>query len=274
MVSLTRSINTNSGGATFFGDSDTMDNRELQPILETYGTFKPLKTLPVFTIHLLYTLGLEILAIVYAIIHPDERHRCVEYFVVIYGHIGLWFLTLLVDQITRMKHFDLRINGYLDFYNKTHVQHRLPLYVVSLWNAVIMLIQTIMQHFYPDNFEEECLKGGALSPISYLCAFITVEFFIIAGINVDYIVKVRKFNKQRMPPDVQKEEWATVSNPEGLNQAEIGYRRLGDKLYDFIEKQADLIRYLKEHNEKLGEKIVILNAQLKNRSLPQTSRQD
>lgn len=30
--------------------------------------------------------------------------------------------------------------------------------------------------------------------------------------------------------------------------------------------QADLIRHLKDHNEKLGEKIVLLNAQLKNRN--------
>ncbi|KAK9875523.1 hypothetical protein WA026_007912 [Henosepilachna vigintioctopunctata] len=274
MVSLSRSIHTNSGGATFFGDSDTMENRELQPILENYGVFRPLKTVPIFTIHLLYTLGLEILAIAYAVMHPDENHRCVEYFVIIYAHIGLWFLSLLMDQIARMKHFDLRINGYLEFYNKTHIHHRLPLYVVSLWNAVIMLIQTIMQHFYPDNFEEECLKGGTLSPLSYLCAFITVEFFLLAGININYIIRVRKFNELKLPPDVQKEEWSTVSNPDGLNQAEIGYRHLGDKLYDFIEKQADLIRHLKEHNVKLGEKIVQLSAQLKSRYSPQSSGQD
>lgn len=92
-----------------------------------------------------------------------------------------------MDQIARMKHFDLRINGYLDFYNKIRIQHRLPFYVVSLWNAVIMLIQTIMHHFYPDNFEQECLQGGLLSPLSYLCAFITVEFLVIAGVNIDYI---------------------------------------------------------------------------------------
>ncbi|XP_044745068.1 transmembrane protein 192 isoform X1 [Coccinella septempunctata] len=273
MVSIIRSVNRNSGGATFFSDSDMMDSRELQPILEHYGTFKPLKTVPAFTVHLLYTLGLEIMAIIYAIIHPDEKHRCMEYFVIIYAHIGLWFLTLLLDQIARMKHFELRINGYLDFYNKIRIQHRLPFYVVSLWNAVIMLIQTIMQHFYPDHFEQECLKGGVLSPISYLCAFITVEFLVIAGVNIDYIVKVRRFNMQKMPPDVQKEEWASASNTDGLNQAEIGYRQLGDKFYDFVEKQADLIRHLRDHNEKLAEKIVLLNAQLKNQNAAQSTAQ-
>lgn len=72
-----------------------MESREMQPILENYGTFKPLKTVPVFAIHLLYTLGLEIMAITYAIIHPDEKHRCMEFFLIIYAHIGLWFLTLV-----------------------------------------------------------------------------------------------------------------------------------------------------------------------------------
>lgn len=52
-----------------------------------------------------------------------------------------------------------------------------------------MFVQTIMQHFYPDNFAEKCVQGGVMSPIAYICALITLEFFIIAGININYICK-------------------------------------------------------------------------------------
>ena len=71
------------------------DSEYLQPILESYGTFRPLNTVPAFSIHLLVTLALEILAIIYAVKHPDESSRCQEYFIVIYVHVGLWFITLV-----------------------------------------------------------------------------------------------------------------------------------------------------------------------------------
>lgn len=83
-------------GATFFSESVNMGDREmLQPILDSYGVFKPLKTAPLFTLHLLFTLALDIVAIVYAAIHPDEKSKCREYFLVIYLHIGLWVFTLV-----------------------------------------------------------------------------------------------------------------------------------------------------------------------------------
>ncbi|EFA05885.1 transmembrane protein 192 [Tribolium castaneum] len=263
MVSLSRSFNTNSGGATFFSESGNMgDPEHLQPILESYGTFRPLNTVPVFSLHLLFTLALEIVAIVFAVQHPDEKYKCREYFIIIYIHAGLWFLTLIVDQIARRKHYNLRILGYLEFYNKTHIHHRLPLYVVSLWNAVIMIIQAIAQQFYPDNFAEKCINGGTMSPIGYLCALITFEFCLIAGININYIFKVQRFNKQKAPPDVQREEWNASMSPEAT---EIGSPLRGEKLYDFLQKQADLIRFLKEHNAKLGEKLMVLSAQMQAR---------
>lgn len=83
-------------GATFFSESLNMEDRQLlQPILDSYGVFKPLRTTPIFSFHLLFTVALDIIAIVYAIIHPDEKSKCREYFIIIYLHIGLWFFTLV-----------------------------------------------------------------------------------------------------------------------------------------------------------------------------------
>ncbi|KAG5887697.1 hypothetical protein JTB14_002018 [Gonioctena quinquepunctata] len=263
MVSLSRSFNTNSGGATFFSESVNMDDREhIQPILESFGVFKPLRTIPLFSFHLLITLILDVVAIVYAIEHRDPNGRCREYFTIIYLHVGLWFFTLIVDQIAKWVHHSLRLNGYLEFDQKTKLHISLPFYITSLWSAVLMFVQALMQHFYPDDFAEKCVNGGAFAPISYLCALITLEFCVLAGINVNYMVKVRKFNKQKPPPDVQREEWLNCGIPDNVAQSEVGYRQLGDKVYDLLEKQADLIKFLKEHNARLGEKTMILSAQL------------
>ncbi|XP_060532095.1 transmembrane protein 192 [Cylas formicarius] len=263
MVSLSRSFNTNSAGATFFSESVNMEEREhLQPILDSYGVFKPIKTIPIFSFHLMFTFVLNIIAIVYSVLHPDEKSKCREYFIIIYIHIALWFLTIFLHFVAKHYHHQLRMNGYLEFYKKTECSISLPLLVVSLWSISLMFVQTLMQHYYPDDFAEKCLKNDGMSPIHYLCGLITVEFFAIARININYMVDVARFNKEKPPPDVQRNDWAAVSSPDTLHQNEVGYRELGDKVQDLLEKQADLIRYLKEHNNRLSEKVMVLSAQL------------
>ncbi|KAF5303618.1 hypothetical protein FQA39_LY09865 [Lamprigera yunnana] len=262
MVSLSRSANTNVGGATFFSESTNMEDREyLQPILESFGVFTPLTTIIPFSIHLIVFALIEIMAIIFMASHPNGVYDCRGYYALLYSHVAFWFLTLIVDQIARVKHYNLRMNGYLEFYRKTQTHHQLPFYIVSMWTAVVLLLQTLMQQFYID-FRERCTKGGLLSPISYMCIILSVEFCVILAVSVNYIVLVHKFNKLKPPPDVQKEEWNACSSAETFAQGEIGYRQLGDKVYDFIEKQADLIRHLKDHNARLGEKLMIVTAQI------------
>lgn len=140
--------------------------------------------------------------------------------------------------------------------------HQLPLYIVSLWNATILILAALMQHFYPDNFAEKCISDGLLSPVSYLCALITFEFCLLFSININYIrkqgdklggailnvyfaVKVRKFNIQQASPDVQRAEWNACSSLDSVQQGEVGFRQLGDKVYDMIEKQVSKFRTVK-----------------------------
>lgn len=81
------------------------------------------------------------------------------------------------------------MNGYLEFYKKTQTHHQVPIYIVSLWNTTILLVEGIMQHFYPDDFAERCVKAGVLSPITYLCTLITMESIVIAVFGINYIGK-------------------------------------------------------------------------------------
>lgn len=268
MVSLSQNYNTNSGGAIFFSESVNMaDSEPLLPTLEffgTIGTFQSLKTCPLFSLHLVFTVLLDVLAIVYAASHPDTASRCREYFVIIYLHVAFWFFTLLLHMLTKHMHNKIRLMGYLDFYKNVECHGSLPLIVVSLWSVALLFVQTLMQHYYPDDFEQKCLKGGSFSPKGYICALITVEFCLLFGINISYMMKVIKFNKQRPPPDVLKNEWLSSGNPEAVTQNEVGYHEIGSKVYDFLEKQADLIQYLSEHNVKLREKVMQLSLQGKN----------
>lgn len=111
------------------------------------------------------------------------RNRSFDYY-------SCFSLFQLVDWIVKEKHIQLRMYGYLNFYNSTLLHHKLPIYVVSLWNAVLLFIQALMQHFYPDNFAEKCVSNELFTPINYVCAFITLEFCLLSGINIDYIRRV------------------------------------------------------------------------------------
>lgn len=94
-----------------------------------------------------------------------------------------------MDQYVRAKHYTLRMNGYLEFYRETYMHHRLPFYVVSLINALLIVIQGVIQQIYKDEFEDKCLKGGPLSPIGYLSTIISFQFVIVGVSNMQYICK-------------------------------------------------------------------------------------
>ncbi|ENN78249.1 hypothetical protein HUJ04_004386 [Dendroctonus ponderosae] len=271
MVSLSRSYNTNSGGATFFSESVNMADRDnLMPLWDSFGGFQEVPTVPLFSFHLLVTLILDIVAIVYAVVHPDAGSKCREYFIIIYLHVALWIITFIMHLLTKFLHNKVRLNGYLQFYKSVECHASLPLVVVSLWTVVLLFVQTLMQHYYPDNFSEICLNGGTLSPRAYLCALITVEFCVITGVNISYIMKIVNFNKQKPQADVYNSEWLASFNPAIFSQIEVGYGELGSKVIEFLEKQADLIHYLKEHNAKLNEKVISLSTELQSK-IPENS---
>lgn len=275
MVSLSRNFNTTSGGATFFSDSANMEDQEhLQPHLESYKIFKPLRTILPASVQFVATFVVLVTALVFVnldILQPDEEsNKCRSYFIVLYMHVAFWFLTTFIDYILKKKHHELRLNGYLEFYKKTYMHHRLPFYVVSLWTCILLLLQTIMQHYYSNNFAEHCVwkDNLTITPLNSIFAVIFLEACVLLVINFIYIVRVKRFNNLKLLPDVQKEEWQACSTNEGFAENVVGYRQDDEHMKDFVEKQADLIRYLKEHNNRLSEKIMVLNAQMQARSRP------
>lgn len=51
------------------------------------------------------------------------------------------------------------------------------------------------------------------------------------------LVRVRKFNTMRPPPDVHMEDWHLWAQGEDLAHTEMGYRAMGDHVNDFLQKQ-------------------------------------
>lgn len=92
------------------------------------------------------------------------------------------------------------MNGYHDFYRATSLHKVLPLHTVSLWNTIILGIQTIMQHYYGPSFFSHCRKTF-FSPTTYIVMFSGFETILLIAVHAWYIVRVSRFNAATLPPD-------------------------------------------------------------------------
>lgn len=259
MVSLTRSFNTNSGGATFFSESVNMDDRQyLIPTLESHGTFKTLRIIPAVIMHIIFALVTVIEATIYCVLWlvGKEKEHGHLYFGIFYLQCTLWFLTLVLSMLMHVQHSALRLNGYLDFYSETISYSKLPFYLVSAISVIMFLITQLFEQILESG---ETLK---VPPIAFIGPLLLVEIIVILIDEITYIAKVWKFNKQKPVPDVCKQEWISSATNTNFARNEVGYRDLADNVTNFLEKQAALIEYLKEHNSRLSRKLVVLTSEL------------
>ncbi|XP_052867866.1 transmembrane protein 192-like [Anopheles cruzii] len=264
MVSLLRNFTSSSGGR-FFDDSSRMDDSRQQmhePILaaEENDEFRPLRTVQPFSFHLLVSSIISLTGIVLAATWEDSR-RCEAYFIMLYLRAAFWIVSYLVDNWVKQHHEKLRLAGYHDFHRATEQHRTVPLQIVSLWNTFLLAIQTLIQHYYGDAFGEKCIVVGLLSPIVYIAAFSSLETMVLCVVNGSYIAKVRRFNRTASPPDA-------LQDNRGFSGGSLGLTQRGLSTAELLEKQADLIKYLKDHNLKLNQKIMQMNAQVRTITYP------
>lgn len=248
-----------------------MDDEEyLQPVLTSQeeDNFQKLNTIPIVSIPLLYGVALEIVGIIFISLWPEEKNKCDTYFIYLYLHCFYWLIVMVADYIVKAKHHTLRIWGYLDFYQSTYQQIRTPLFIASLWNTCYLLLAVVLHHTHKVNYEEYCRASEWLTPINYIILLSTFEFMVIVPVYVNYIKRVMRFNRLRPLPDVKREEWlSSFTQDSYASSGEIGYHHRGSNLEELLEKQADLIRYLRDHNVKLSHRIMILASRQRTREV-------
>ncbi|XP_055678220.1 transmembrane protein 192 [Lutzomyia longipalpis] len=234
---------------------------DLEPVLgEENGNdnFRPLKTIPVFSFHLLVSALISIVGVGMAVVFPDNK-RCEAYFLMLYLRVIFWFITLLFDHVIKYHHDKLRMNGFHDFHRATGVHKSVPLYLVSLWNTAIMAIQALMQHYYGDDFGEHCIQSF-FSPIVYVSVFTAVECGILAIIHGTYIARVMRFNRARPLPDAMRGSFEGCSS--------VGLTQRNADVAELLEKQADLISFLQDHNLRLNQRLMQMNSEVRTITLP------
>ncbi|XP_062902391.1 transmembrane protein 192 isoform X2 [Mobula hypostoma] len=169
--------------------------------------------------------------------------------VVIIAKVVLWTLHAVFEFYLQTQHSKVRNRGYLALYRSIkHLKH-LPLFIHSTGTAVILLILAVQLSFE--------LKGLL---IYVILGVLTVELFCSSACLVIYTVRITKFNRMKPCPDIQEEEGRHRYPNRSNILSETGFRD-GTSLENLVEKQADLIDYLKMHNVQLSKKLLALISQ-------------
>ncbi|XP_076234721.1 transmembrane protein 192 isoform X2 [Calliopsis andreniformis] len=247
-----------------------MDDEEyLQPVLTSQEEehFQKLDTVPIVSIPLILGVCLEIVGIIFVSVWPEEQNKCDTYFIYLYLHCAYWTIVMSTDHFVKARHHKLRIYGYLEFYQSTYQHIRTPLFIASLWTTCYLLLAVILHHTHKVNYEQYCRASEWFTPLNYIVLLTTLELMIIIPVYVNYVKRVLRFNRLHPPPDVTREEWlSSFTQDTYAGSGEVGYHHKGSNLEELLEKQADLIRYLRDHNVKLSHRMMLLATQ---RRLPE-----
>lgn len=164
---------------------------------------------------------------------------------IVFSKVFLWGFVLLFTVCVKYHHKRARSRGYLQFYRQTHEVIHLPLVLHSGGNALLLWVVAAK---IPQDLK-------AYLVLTILC----VELLVSLPCLIYYAVQVVQFNRQRAAPDVSQEEhlhnFSVTSVP-----TETGFRE-GSNLAEVVDKQADLIEYLKQHNSLLSRRLLNLTAQ-------------
>ena len=207
--------------------------------------FKPLtSTAWLLVLLMLLTVSLVVASFVIPLYKEDLAAS-----VIVYCQATLWFICFICERCWCRERYISRTNGYLEFYRLTQLLHRLPLLVVSACSVVMLLTKALLEEFFPR--ESPCMHP---KKVTYQQIIVSIQLLPLALILVRYLVHTCRFNRQRALPDVCTEEYIdNLIEP----QPYVG-QRSESCLEEILDKQADMIRYLKQHNVNLGHQLIQL----------------
>lgn len=259
MVSLGQGVPGHRSGAYFFeDDSDDHSGCDVSPLVRKPAPHSTTST-PHTHIFTAYLSAVEVLLLVsYAAallglgLSPFWRndHHLVAFFSMI--HIAVWIIVGIFDRVVQWRHQMLRRKGYLKFYRKMKNIRRVPFIIVSIANAAVLLLMALL--VYCNTGDKKVLN--TFHPVDFLYLIVGLELIFTLPCLIYYIVVASMFNLARHPPDVINDSLTGSESPTSSVTA-VGFRD-GEDLDELLERQADMIRYLQQHNANLGRRILEL----------------
>ena len=109
-------------------------------------------------------------------------------------------------SIFQFEHRALRLRGYIEFYVKTKNIRRTPFYIISSFNA-ILLVTAVALEDYCDNNDEDPGCQAKETKIEVLRGLIVLEGLSVASMWLKYVMDHRKFTKEKSCPDMWREDF-------------------------------------------------------------------
>ncbi|KAL3886677.1 hypothetical protein ACJMK2_026657 [Sinanodonta woodiana] len=265
MVSLSDE-SRRSGGYFFNEDSgSSIQSRDTEELItdpdaiQSQLDSRPRKIHTVFVIilHMIIVIATWACVFVLPVVCKDNEQQCGinPFSLIVYICGGTWFLGLLCDFFYRRQHYIIRLHGYLEFYRKTRYNRRTPLLIGSAVNSLLLVITQVLH----DKCDQTC---SSLKPVDYLKIIVSLQCFLQLISLILYLYRTVQFNRSGAFPDLYQDEMMTSFIQTQSSCSDVGFR---DESYldQIMERQADVIRYLKQHNAQLGKRILTLTAENK-----------
>lgn len=260
-----------AGGRLEDGSLDILQSTDDDPLLDTQPLphhslhahfrprFHPLPTVIIANLLLLIHVVFITLAFLTGVLclYPDPNEdKCPENYTsplkvqtaIILGKVILWILHLLFERYIQYHHRKLRSRGYSQIYRSTRHLKALALTIHSSGNTALLLLLCVQYSFPEPN----------KLYLELILAVLALELICSLSCLVLYTVKIRRFNKAKPQPDVLEEE-KCYAYPSNI-ASETGFRTVSS-LEEIVEKQGDIIVYLKRHNALLSKRLLELATQ-------------
>ncbi|XP_059030632.1 transmembrane protein 192 isoform X1 [Mustela lutreola] len=163
--------------------------------------------------------------------------------VIILGKVILWILHFLLERYIQYHHNKVKNQGYNTIYLATRHLKGLALMIHSTGSTALLLVLCV-QHSFPE---------PSRLYLDLILAILGLELICSLTCLLIYTVKIRKFNKAKPQPDVLEEE-KIYAYPSNIT-SETGFRPISS-LEEIVEKQGDIIAYLKRHNALLSKRLL------------------
>ncbi|XP_075223671.1 transmembrane protein 192 [Lycorma delicatula] len=236
----------------------------IHPVTSNNHQYAKVPTIWTASLYLILCAIFELAGILVAVNWPSNATHCDPLYILLYSHVAFWFITLIVDHYFKWRHHLLYLKGYLEFSEVLKKLSAFPFLIVSTWNAGLLLMLTLYHQFFKE-IEPACSSHDLRSPIIGGLLLFTLEIILIFICIIRYIYKVRMFNLENHLPDVHGSE--RMAPLHSFVSHEVGFREEVHGLEELLEKQADLIKFLKNENEVLNKKILTLNCQMRGEAI-------
>ncbi|KAL7648173.1 UNVERIFIED_CONTAM: hypothetical protein RMT77_000076 [Armadillidium vulgare] len=170
---------------------------------------------------------------------------------VIYFHIIVWVFITLLTWFVKAEHKTSRILGYHEFYDSTRHLHRVPFYLLSGGNVLMLIVSCVTHNFCLGGGVSPCSDHISLTPVNYLQILICIEVAIGLPLLTKHIVEVYRFNQKRLPPDVFR-----GYAPHLLDNSDVIVGTSGRvNVERILSQQADQLMTLNHRNELLCQQL-------------------